>query len=329
MKKVYKSMIPLLLSMAASAQDTATNSYTQTNLVSDLSTMAPVTDAHLKNPWGLSRTASSFWWVSDNDSGVSTLYDGTGAPQTLVVTIPPATGTGKGSPTGTVAVGSKFVFVTLDGTISEWSSGKKAVIKVNNSANHAVYTGVTATKNDGVETLYVANSNGGVEAYDATTFAPITLAAGAFTDPSIKAGYTPYGIQVVGAKIYVTFSNPTTGAGGYVDSFTTAGTLSVKFEQGWFDQPWGIAQAPAGWGKFPHSLLVGNVGSGWIGAYNATTGHFMGFLENSSAQDITIPGLWAIYFGGGGADNGPKTTLYFAAGINNYADGLFGTITPN
>jgi uncharacterized protein (TIGR03118 family) len=329
LKNIYKLMIPLLLSMAASAQDTTTNSYSQTNLVSDLSTEAPVTDAHLKNPWGLSRTASSFWWAADNNTGVSTLYDGTGAPQTLVVTIPPATGTGKGSPTGTVAVGSKFVFVTLDGTISEWSSGKKAVIKVNNSANNASYTGVTVAKNNGVETLYVANRSGSVETYNATTFAPITLAAGAFTDSTIKAGYTPYGIQVVGAKIYVTFSNPKTGAGGYVDSFTTAGTLSVRLQQGRFDQPWGIAQAPASWGKFPHALLVGNVGSGWIGAYNATTGNFEGFLQNSSAQDITISGLWAIYFGGGGADNGPTTTLYFAAGINNYADGLFGTITPN
>ncbi|HLY19541.1 MAG TPA: TIGR03118 family protein [Bryobacteraceae bacterium] len=325
-------MIPLLLSMAAGAQDTTTNSYLQTSLVSDLSTVAPVTDAHLKNPWGLSRTANSFWWAADNGAGVSTLYDGSGAVQTLVVKIPPASGTGKGSPTGTVTVGSKFVFVTLDGTVQEWSSGKIAAIKVNNSTKGASYTGVTMAKNGTALTLYVANRNGGVETYDATTFLPITLGAGAFTDPAIPAGYTPYGIQSVGAKVYVTFSNPTTAVGGYVDAFNTAGTLLLSLKTGTagkFDQPWGIAQAPTGWGVFGNDILIGNVGSGWIGAYSATTGAFKGFLKNSSGQDITIPGLWAIHFGGGTVNNGNTTSLYFAAGINNYADGLFGTITPN
>lgn len=307
MKTVYTLTIALVAAMAANGQDTTTNSYTQTNLVSDLSTMAPVTDSHLKNPWGLSRSAGSYWWVSDNDTGVSTLYSGAGAVESLVVTIPTASGTGTGSPTGTVADGSKFVFVTLDGTISEWSSGTRAVIKVNNSASHASYTGVTLAKNAGVSTLYVANSNGGVEAYNATTFAPITLAAGAFTDTRIPAGYTPYGIQAVGKRIYVTYSSPTTGVGGYVDAFSTAGTRLLRLAQGWFSQPWGIAESPSGWGAFGSSLLVGNVGSGWIGAYNPSTGAFLGFLEDSSGQDITIPGLWAIYFGGGGSLNGPTT----------------------
>ena len=325
MKNVYILTIVLLASMGASAQDTTTNSYTQTNLVSDIPGMGTFTDPHLVNPWGLSRSAGSYWWASDNGKGVSTLYNGAGAIQSLVVTIPPATGTGAGTPTGTVALGPEFIFVTLDGTISRWTGGTSAVIKVKNSG--AVYTGCTTAKNGTVQTIYAANSAGEVEAYT-TGFSRITLAAGAFQDPSIPAGYTPYGIQAIGTKIYVTFS-AAPGAGGYVDVFNPAGTLLLRFAQGWFNQPWGIAQAPAGFGVFQHAVLVGNVGSGWIGAYNPTTGKFLGFLDNASKKPITIPGLWAIYFGGGNSNSGPNTSLYFAAGIDNYLHGLFGTITAN
>jgi uncharacterized protein (TIGR03118 family) len=325
MKNVYILTIVLLASMGASAQDTATNSYTQTNLVSDIPGMGTFTDPHLVNPWGLSRSAASYWWAADEGTGVSTLYNGAGAVQSLVVTVPPATGTGAGTPTGTVAVGGKFIFVTLDGTISQWSSGSSAVIKVSNPG--AVYTGCTSAKDGTVETIYVANSAGGVEAYT-TRFSRVTLAAGAFQDPSIPAGYTPYGIQAIGKKIYVTFAwGP--GEGGYVDVFNPAGTLLMSLAQGWFNQPWGIAEAPAGFGKFARAVLVGNVGSGWIGAYKATTGKFLGFLDNASKQTITIQGLWALYFGGGNTNSGPKSSLYFAAGIDNFLHGLFGTITAN
>jgi uncharacterized protein (TIGR03118 family) len=327
MKNTYNLSIVLLTAMGASAQDTATNSYTQTNLVSDIAGMATFTDPHLVNPWGLSRSASSFWWAADEGTGDSTLYNGAGAVQSLVVKVPPASGTGNGTPTGTVALGSEFIFVTLDGTISAWTSGTKAVVKVNNSESGAVYTGCTAAKNGTVETIYVANSAGGVEAYT-TAFSRITLAAGAFEDPSIPAGYTPYGIQAVGTKIYVTFS-AAPGAGGYVDVFNPAGTLLLSLAQGWFNQPWGIAQAPAGFGKFQKSVLVGNVGSGEIAAYNPTTGKFLGFVENASAKPIKIPGLWALYFGAGNTDSGPTTSLYFTAGIDNYLHGLFGSITAN
>jgi uncharacterized protein (TIGR03118 family) len=324
MKNAYILTIVLLASMGASAQD-ATNSYTQTNLVSDIPGMGTFTDPHLVNPWGLSRSAASYWWAADEGTGVSTLYNGAGAVQSLVVTVPPASGTGAGTPTGTVAVGSEFIFVTLDGTISAWTGGTSAVIKVSNPG--AVYTGCTSAKDGTVETIYVANSAGGVEAYT-TTFSRVTLAAGAFQDPSIPAGYTPYGIQAIGKKIYVTFAwGP--NQGGYVDVFNPAGTLLMSLAQGWFNEPWGIAEAPAGFGKFAHAVLVGNVGSGWIGAYKATTGKFLGFLDNASKQTITIPGLWALYFGGGNSTSGPKTSLYFAAGIDNYLHGLFGTITAN
>jgi len=328
MKNVWTLGIILLASICANAQDTTTNSYTQTNLVSDISG-ASHTDTHLKNPWGLSRTSGSYWWVSDNDTGVSTLYDGSGTVESLVVTVPPASGTGKGSPTGTVALGSSFVFVTLDGTISQWKSGTHATIKVNNSSKGAVYTGCTVAKDGTAQQLYVANSNGGVEAYS-STFAPVTLPPGAFVDPNVPAGYTPYGIQAVGTKIYVTFAPQSQGAGkGYVDVFDPTGTLLLSLQHGkWMNQPWGIAMAPASFGAFSKRILVGNVGSGQIAAFNPSTGKFLGTLDNASGTPIAIPGLWAIYFGNGGLA-GPTTTLYFAAGINGYLDGLFGSITAN
>jgi uncharacterized protein (TIGR03118 family) len=327
MKNVYKLMIVLLACAGARGQDTVTNSYLQTNLVTDITGKAPTTDPHLVNPWGLSRTASSDWWIADEGTGVSTLYNGTGAIGSLVVTIPPASGTGTGTPTGTVALGSDFVFVTLDGTISEWTGGTTAVIKVNN--NGAVYTGCTLASDNSVTTLYVANAAGGVEAYT-TSFTRVTLAPGAFVDSNIPAGYTPYGIQSAGGKIWVTFADGVGSGLGYVDAFSPSGTLLLSLQHGnWMNEPWGIAMAPASFGAFSKMLLVGNTGSGEIAAFNPTTGTFEGFLKNSAGKAITNAGLWAIYFGSGSTGSGPTTTLYFTAGIDNYLKGLFGTITAN
>jgi uncharacterized protein (TIGR03118 family) len=327
MKHIYKMMIGLAVCAVASAQDTPTGSYTQTNLVSDIAGMAVSTDPHLVNPWGLSRSATSYWWVSDEGKGVSTLYGPTGFVDSLVVTIPSANHTSPGTPTGTIAVGSKFLFVTLDGTISQWTSGTKAVIKVNNSSKHAAYTACTLAKNGTAQNVYVANSNGGIEVYT-TALTPVTLAPGAFTDSTLPAGYTPYGIQSVGGSVWVTYS-AATGIGGFVDKYSPAGVLQLRLQQGRFSQPWGIAKSPATFGIFSNMILVGNVGSGWIGAYSPSTGKLAGFLQNSSAQDITIPGVWAIYFGGGGSFNGPTNTLFFSAGIQGYQNGLFGSITAN
>jgi len=324
----YKLMIVLAACAGVRAQDTVTNSYLQTNLVSDVSGKAPKIDAHLVNPWGLSRGASTDWWVADQGSGVSTLYDGSGDIESLVVTIPPASGTGTGSPTGTVALGSAFVFVTLDGTISEWTSGTTAVIKVNNSSKGAVYTGCTLASDNGVTTLYVANAAGGIEAYT-TAFKPVTLMSGAFVDPNVPAGYAPYGIQNAGGKIWVTFTAAPGAGNGYVDAFDPTGKLLLSLQHGnWMNEPWGIALAPASFGAFSKALLVGNTGSGEISAFNPTTGTFEGMLKNSAGKAIANSGLWAIYFGGGGA-SGPTTTLYFAAGIDSQTKGLFGTITAN
>lgn len=352
MQTIYKTGTVVLLCLVASAQNPATNSYTQTNLVSDIPGMAVGADPHLVNPWGLSRPASAtlteaHWWASDEATGISTLYDANGAIDQLTVTIPPASGTGTGSPTGTVAIGGNFVFVTLDGAITEWLAATgppqpnfshfsapaqactnchttTSTIKVNHSSQKTAYTGVTLVGS----TLYAAASTG-IEAYT-TSFVPVTLGAGAFTDPNVPAGYTPYGIQSVGQKIYVTFSPLPPASGGYVDVFNTSGKLLLSLQNGtWFDEPWGIALAPASFGAFSGSLLVGNTGSGQIAAFNATTGKFQGLLKNSSGQPLSNPGLWAIYFGAGNTQSGPVNTLYFNAGIQNFAHGLFGAIAAN
>jgi uncharacterized protein (TIGR03118 family) len=346
MRKTIMLGATLLFCFGAEAQ---TNSYTVANIVTNTQ------DPNLVNPWGLSRAASKSvgeneWWASDQVTGLSTLYDANGAIVGLTVTIPSAT-TGPGSPTGTAAynVGKtnvNFAFATLDGTISYWNSqtapstpGKScakchvttATIMVNNSLSGASYQGLTIAKNatSGAETFYAANANGGIEAYDAASFAPVTFAPGAFTDSKIPASYSPAGIQAIGSKIYVTYNAIAGGGTGYVDAYSTTGKLLLRLQNGWFNQPWGVALAPANFGAFSGMILVGNTGSGWIGAYDATTGKFQEFLETSTGADITLPGLWGLEFGNGSADSGPTNVLYFNAGGANLTTGVFGAITAN
>jgi uncharacterized protein (TIGR03118 family) len=320
MKTAYTFGIALLACLGARAQDTATNSYTQTNLVSDGAVKAKKTDPNLKNPWGLSRGATP-WWVSDNGTGLSTVYQASGTIGKIVVQIQKANGTPGGTPTGT-AIFTTFAFVTQDGTIQTWDGSSGTIIKVNNSG--ASYDGCTVGKIGKTQYLYVANANGGVEVYD-TSF-KLSPPSGTFTDPNLPPGSAPYGIQSVGTNIYVTYTGP---GGGWVSEFDTSGNYKMHLAPGtYMSNPWGVAKAPAtGFGKFSKDLLIGMEGSGQIAAFNATTGAFIDVLRNARKAPIANPGLWAIYFGGGAKSNGPKTTLFFAAGINGYADGLFGSLT--
>jgi|HubBroStandDraft_1064217.scaffolds.fasta_scaffold08817_4 uncharacterized protein (TIGR03118 family) len=347
MRKMLMLGAALLFCVGAEAQ---TNSYTASNIVTN------TTDPHLVNPWGLSRSLTKSvgnngrWWVSDEVTGLSTLYDANGNIVDLTVTIPPASAAGTGSPTGTAAYGItprnvNFAFATRDGTISYWNSQTlpsppgvgcakchvtTATIMVNNSASNASYQGLTIATNatSGAATFYAANANGGIEAYDAASFAPVTLATGAFKDPKIPTTYSPAGIQAIGSKIYVTY-NAIAGGTGYVDAYGTNGKLLFRLETGWFNRPWGVALAPASFGAFSSMILVGNTGSGWIGAYDATNGRFQGFLEDSSGAELTLPGLWGIEFGNGSADSGPTNVLYFNAGGAELTTGIFGSITAN
>jgi uncharacterized protein (TIGR03118 family) len=341
----------LVMCLAVSAQ---TNSYTVTPIVNNTQ------DSFLVNPWGLSRPAKSSiseneWWVSDNGTGYTTLYyaDKTGsqALAPLAIIIPTAIGTGTGTPTGTAYNPGKgpgpgpnnFAFATLDGTISNWNADQKpapggtgcyechvnsATVEVNHSSSGASYFGLTIATNATTKAAayYATNHNGTVEAYDAASFSPVSL-LGTFSDSMIPAAYKPYGIQAIGSKVWVTYFNGISG--GFVDEFDTTGRLKLRLAQGSFSEPWGIAQAPANFGAFSNMLLVGNTTSGFIAAFNPTTGAFQGFLNDSTGNPIAIPGLWGISFGNGNKESGPVNTLYYNGGGVDYLTGVFGAITAN
>jgi uncharacterized protein (TIGR03118 family) len=342
MRKAIVLSAALMFAVGAYAQ---TTNYTVTSIVTNSQ------DAHLVNPWGLAHPPKyrhhNQWWAADEVTGVSTLYSANGDILPLVVTIPPAGGSGTGSPTGIASNPSTpdFAFVTLDGTISTWSAKEKpsspgmgcyechvstATIVVNNATKGASYQGLTIAKNatSGALTYYVANNNAGVEAYDATSYSPLTLPAGAFKDAKVPKAYTPAGIQALGSKIFVTYNRTAGGGTGFVNAFDTNGKLLLRLQNGWFNQPWGVVSTPASFGSFSNMILVGNTGSGWIGAYSKTTGTFAGFLQSGGA-DVTIPGLWGLGFGDGAPPSGPTNVLYFNAGGVQQTAGVFGAIAPN
>lgn len=327
--------------------------YKQTNLVSDVPGMAAVTDPNLVNAWGISRGTTTPWWVSDNGTGLTTLYTGTGAAVPLVVTIP-AADSGTGTPTGQIFNGSqdfqlspgnpaRFLFVTEDGTVSGWNPAvapKAAVIKVN-THSASVFKGMAvATLNDAkgnaTNFLYVADfRKARVNVYD-TNFQRISMHDDdAFRDERVPHGFAPFNIQNIGGNLYVAWAKQDSakhdevdGAGlGFVSVFSPTGRLLHRLQwTKWFNAPWGMAQAPSDFGIYSHDILVGQFGSGQILVFDPVTGAFKGSLLDANNTPITIDGLWGISFGSDGP-SGPATTLYFAAGPNGEQDGLLGNIT--
>ncbi len=312
---------------------TALAQYQMTNLTSDLTGKAKHTDPLLKNAWGVAYSPNAPFWVSDEADGWSTLYDGKGNPQSLQVVIPSASGKGAGSPTGIVYNGSQefkidtwvsaFLFATLDGTISGWSSFSPTAALIAVKSPGAVYTGLAITSKPSGNFLFAADSaNNKVDVYDGS----FNLVK-SFTDPSIPAGFAPFGIQDIAGKVYVSFASTSGGAGGYIDIFTEAGVLSKHFTHGApLNQPWGFALAPANFGTLSSALLISNnTSKGTINGYNLTTGKLIGPIQNAMGKNITINGLWGIEFGGGSSSNGQKNQLFFTAGPSD-TDGYFGVI---
>jgi uncharacterized protein (TIGR03118 family) len=316
--------------------------YFQTNLTSDLPGVAANQDPNLANPWGIAFSPSSPFWISDNHTGLSTLYNGAGKPQSLVVTIPPTPGGAPpGAPTGVVFnstsdfSGNKFIFATEDGGIAGWSGGTAATIE--QTVAGAVYKGVTIGNNGGSNLLYAANFNSGnVDVFN-SSFSLTTLPGG-FVDPNLPAGFAPFDIQNIGGLLYVTYAkqnaekhDDVAGAGnGFVDVFDTNGNFKARLiSQGALDSPWGLALAPGTFGAFANDLLVGNFGDGKINAYNPITGAFLGTLSDSNGNPIVNEGLWGLAFGNGGPGF-DLNALYFTAGIpgpDKLEDhGLFGEI---
>jgi uncharacterized protein (TIGR03118 family) len=303
------------------------------------------------NPWGIAMSSASPFWISDNGTGLLTLYNGAGKPQSLVVTVPPPKdSTATSTPTGQVFNGTQdfqvapgkpsiFIACTEDGTISAWNPGvdvNHAVLVVDRSQQKAVYKGLTLASIGTANYLYAANFRSGkIEVFD-KNFARVHLKEDAFDDDRLPEHYAPFNVQNIGGNLYVMFAkqahskhDEVHGAGlGYVDVFTPSGRLIQRLQHGWwFNAPWGVTVTPAGFGTFSNALLVGNFGSGWIAAFHPTTGAFLGLMRNSQNDILTIDGLWALTFGNGGA-GGAKNTLYFSAGINDENDGLFGSLSP-
>jgi len=341
---VFLGLGLMLATSAAMAQ------YQLTNLSSNQLGWARHTDPLMVNGWGLARSGGSPWWVSDNNSGWSTLYDMTGTAQGLKVLIPtagngpdsPAGANGPGMPTGIVWNGSSefqvggwtafFLFATLDGTISGWapqSNFNQALIGVDTSTNAkpSVYTGLAITNKPSGNFLYAADmANNKVDMYDGT-FALV----GSFTDSTLPAGFAPFGVQDIGGLVYVTFASTTGGSGGFVEVFREDGTPvspgKPLISGAQLNQPWGVALAPSNFGPLSNTLLVSNnTNHGTINAFNSGTGKFVGQVKDMSGKAIAIDQLWGIAFGGGTASNGAANQLFFTAGPGNNLAGTYGMI---
>jgi uncharacterized protein (TIGR03118 family) len=338
----------VVVAVAAAALPSATsaaepNVYVVANLVSDEPGVAARQDPRLVNAWGLDAFPTSPWWVADNGTDVSSLYQANGNGPALTVSIP------GGVPTGLVANQSMnfeitnglqtqpalFLFAGETGVISGWNPGVPPITQARAAVNDpgSSYTGLAI----GVDRLYAADfANAEVDVFDAD-FDPIL--PGSFVDPDLPDGFAPFGIQTIGGLIYVAYAKQdesgeeVPGQGlGIVDTFDLNGDLIGRVAtRGQLNAPWGIALAPANFGRFSNDLLVGNFGDGEINAYEPQPdGSYerVGALRGADHQPISIDGLWALQFGKGqDVNNGPTNTLFFTAGPDEETHGLFGSIT--
>lgn len=342
----------LIAAASASAQTIA---YRQTNLASDIPGLADHIDPFLQNPWGIAAVPGLSFSIANANHGRVISLDASGSrvgPADF--TIPNPAGTGPATPTGIVVDPNSifrdgvsvppFMFSTItsteDGGIYFWevnadgSSLPQATLVVDHSQGGAVYTGLAILTPDCCAAfLAVANFHSGlVEPYTAT-FSPLAP-PGSFSDPNLPAGYTPYGIQVVAGRVFMTYAlqdaekqNPILGAGnGVVSIFDLAGNFVRRFATGGpLNAPWGVAQASANFGPFSNDILIGNVGDGTISAFDLVTGNFAGQIRDGDGNLIVNAGLHALTFQSGGV--GTSNSLYFTAGIGNGNDGLFGAVT--
>lgn len=337
----------VLLALALSA-GIAFAQYREVNLVSTSSRTTPHNDPNLVNGWGVAFFPGGPYWVSDNITGKSTLYDQFGNIVPLVVTIPPAPSQPfgpVGSPTGIIANPtqgfvvtengvsgpSAFVFATLDGTISGWAPNvdlNNAIVAVDNSASGALYTGLAYAQTGPHVLIYAADAvNNRIDMYN-TNFKWIK----SFSDPNPPTGLSVYGVQNINNQIYVTYASLVPMSGGAVDVFSLTGNfikrLSTNGPGGPLEGAWGMAMSPGNFGSFSNALLVGNVENGHINAFDPNSGAFLGSLQNTMNEDFHIGGLWGLAFGAGDPVSGSKNNLFFAAGPAGYTQGLFGKILP-
>jgi len=325
-------------------QPSVISAYADTSLVSDVvQVSAAHTDPNLVNTWGLAFNPRGFVWVADNGTAKSTLYDGNGVPQSLVVTTP-------AGPTGIVFNGmqdfklsqngvsaaSPFIFASESGSISAWSpsvSPATAVTVFDGSAGGSVYKGLAISSYAGANYLYATDfHNNRIDVFDAG-FARAVL-PGAFNDPGLPAAYAPFGIQAIGERIYVAYAkraasgdDEQAGPGlGIVNVYDSGGRFLKRLVSGGaLNAPWGMAMAPANFGGASNTLLIGNFGDGKINAYDPDTGAIIGALATADGTPLVIDGLWGIAFGNG-LNSQPLNTLFYTAGPNDEAHGRYGRI---
>jgi uncharacterized protein (TIGR03118 family) len=334
----------------------AENSFAQKNLVSDGFVPAAHIDPNLINPWGVAITRRGPFFVADNGMGVATSYNRVGIPRTIAghpaiaIATPPGQTT-PASPTGEVfnsgrtgfdissggkTAPSVLIFVTEDGTISGWNravNSGNSILAVDNSMGGAgaVYKGAAIGRTANGPLLYVANfRNGTVDVFD-QHFKQVN----SFTDPNVPQGYAPFNVAVLDDHLFVTFAlqdadkhDDVAGPGhGFVDEFSLGGQLLQRVVSGGvLNSPWGLAIAPPKFGEFSNDLLIGNFGDGTINAFNPANDHFVGTLDNAQGAPIVIGDLWSITPGGGGK-GGSTNKIYFTAGVQGEAHGLFGSLS--
>jgi uncharacterized protein (TIGR03118 family) len=344
LSRLLPGAVVLLAALAAAAPANASyaspNRYAVHDLASDQPGVADHQDPNLVNAWGLTAGPTTPWWVADNGSNLSTLYNPAGMPLPLVVSVP-------GAPTGAVfngtagafpvsGAGARFIFATESGTILGWTSGTAATQEVDASPAGAVFKGLAiATTPAGPRIFATDFHNGVVDVFD-SAWQPVRHAG--FVDPYLPPHFAPFGIQTIGDRVFVTYAQQQAGSDdeahgqglGLVDEYDVTGRLRARVAQfGRLNAPWGLAWAPAGFGRFSRDLLVGNFGDGHITAYREVyPGEFApaGQLRGAGGRRLAIDGLWALQFGMGAANNGPTDSLFFTAGPNDENDGLFGTI---
>jgi uncharacterized protein (TIGR03118 family) len=327
------------------------DSYTVTPLASDIPGVAPTFDPNLVNGWGLARSSTSPWWVADNGTDKTTIYNGAGVLQ--MIGGQPFQGVA-GGPTGAVFSGiagqfqvgttaspttlgtSNFIFVSEDGKIRAWRGGSTAALVAASGGTDAIYKGLAISNGPAGPRLYATDfHNARVDVFDGGW--NMMNDPGAFVDPGLDPGYAPFGIQTIGSRVFVTYAkqdadaeDEVAGQGrGFVDAYGLTGTfLGRVAEHGQLNAPWGLAAAPAAFGRFGGDVLVGNFGDGRINAYaEEADGTFAprGTLRDADGK-LVIDGLWALEFGNAGA-NGTPDQLFFTAGPEDESHGLFGTIT--
>jgi uncharacterized protein (TIGR03118 family) len=327
--------IPLFLAAASHGP-----SYRQTNLLSDGFVAAPNVNPNLQNPWGIAASPTGPIWIADNGTGLTSVVKGDGTQQLPDIAVP-------GAPSGIVfnptdgfmvsnsdtSAPSVFLFATEGGTLLGWNpnvDANTAIMVDDLSRSGAVFKGLAMATLPGGPVLYANDfASGRVMMFD-RDFGSI----GSFSDPNVPDRYAPFGIANLDGMLVVTFAlrevngtDDERGAGhGLVDLFAYDGTMIRRLvSHGELDSPWGLAIAPGGFGKFSNTLLVGNFGDGRIHGYNLHNGNSKGALEDDSGRPIVIDGLWGLMFGNGAFGTDTRS-LYFTAGTDSEAHGLFGVI---